>query len=373
MTTPRVLALVPEGDAAGCLLWRHWWPSSELKKHGHTYDWCRVTDYRAKVEPKLLSGDYNVVVTPRFTWHEEWMLESWLNTLEKAHMTWVYEADDDLFSPEVIDLQVGFVHAMEPNTGLTYEELDACARAQKEYERTERIHMLRLIDGITVSTNPLGQVVRQFTQATVNVVPNAMDLGWWNTQVATVERTIPPLTIGWTGGWRQSADVDILSEVWPIIARRFPEVHFVLHGWAIPSVLEVLPANRLHFFQWSPIEKYPAILKNIDIGCCVVADTRWNMNKSCIKWYELSMSGAACVASHALYGQAIMPGIDGLLATTADEWVEQLSRLIVDARLRRSLVRQAQRTITDHHNIALSWPQWINAWSKMLNNKLVAA
>lgn len=364
---PRVLSLIPQGDSEGCLIWRHWWPAQEMTKRGHLVDWRFFKLYKQTIEPDLIAGAYNLVVTPRFVWREQWMVDRFRYTLAKTNMTWAYEVDDDMFSPEIVERQVGFAVANGRPSDMTPDEHVASVRSQMEFERQERIRILGLVDGVTVSTPALAEIARAHTTAPISIVPNAMNIEWFTDHLARHERSVAPLTIGWSGGWRFFQDIAVFSVAWPIVAQRFPDVHFVLHGWAVPEIVRVLPADRLHYLPWTSIEDYPAALKNIDIACCSVADTEWNKSKSCIKWYEMSMAGSAVVASHALYGSEIQDGYDGLLATSVEEWVEQLSRLVADARLRREINRAARQTVRDHHNLALSWSRWINAWSDMLH------
>lgn len=81
------------------------------------------------------------------------------------------------------------------------------------------------------------------------------------------------------------------------------------------------------------------------------------------------MAGAACVTSRALYGREVRDGIDGLLATTADEWTDQLRRLIVDATLRASITAEAQACVAEHHNIDTVWEQWLSAWTSIVHTR----
>lgn len=369
MITPRVLAIVPK-DSDGCLLWRNWWPLAELRKHDFVADWLYVTKFREDVVPALSSGKYNIVVTPRFVFREPWMLQRFTHLLSQSDVAWIYELDDDMFSPDLVERQVQFTKYMRnPGSSLnaiSAEEMEIRERTQMEYERSERIRLIGLVDGTTTSTEPLAQITRSYTDAPVHVVPNAMDITWFQEHMRRWERTIPPLTIGYSGGWRLWEDVQPMAEAWGRIAKRFPEVNFIFHGWSPKDIVATIPANRLHILPWTDIENYPAVIKNIDIACCSVANNSWNLCKTTIKWQEMSMAGAAVVATHALYEQDILNEHDGLLATTVDEWEAQLARLVVDTRLRKNIVSNAQYAIQEEHNLAYAWPQWVNAWSSIL-------
>ncbi len=365
-TLPKVLSIVP-GDSDGCLLWRNWWPSEEITKHGLVADWMYVKNYLTEVEPALLSGKYNLVVTPRFVWQEPWMVDRFMYTLRKSGVVWAYEIDDDMFSPDIVERQVKFAMFGVHKDEAGIEERKIHAWAQMEYERVERIALMEKVNGITVSTNVLADQVRQYTQNSIYVIPNAMNIPWFIERMNLKERIVPPISIGYSGGWRPFDDVRTMAKAWERIAKRFPEVQFVLHGQPYSEIIQTIPANQLHVLPWSNIQEYPSAIKNIDIACCSVFANAWNLNKSCIKWYEMTVAGAACVASHALYDQEITHMYNGLLATTVDEWETQLLRLIVDKKLRNRIQANAFRTISAKHNIELSWMQWLTSWTDILS------
>ncbi len=95
------------------------------------------------------------------------------------------------------------------------------------------------------------------------------------------------------------------------------------------------------------------------------------MNKSEIKFYEATIAGAVTVASHALYGRRqVLDGYNGLLATTADEWVEQLSKLILDEKLRRRLHAAAENSVRMDHNIDWNCDHWMYAWQDIRDRRV---
>jgi hypothetical protein len=113
---------------------------------------------------------------------------------------------------------------------------------------------------------------------------------------------------------------------------------------------------------WLPLSEYPRALINVDIGCCVVAPSNFNEAKTPIKWFEMTLAGAACVVSPTLYGQAVTDGEDALLARTTEQWVSQLSRLIESEQLRRELQDNARTTVMTNHSLDNNWWRWPQAW-----------
>lgn len=368
---PRVLSLLPTGFESS-LLWRHWFPSNELKRHDITADWVYLDNFREQVEPLLRCGKYNTIVTPRFIFREAWMLKYFQQLLEQYNLAWVYELDDDLLSPEIVNRQVEYWLQSGSYKEKPEQERKALLQSGLELERISRKNYLKSVDGITVSTEALKNVVEQYTSKPVFVVENAIDPAWFKLRMFNRPRITEALTIGWSGGWRYEQDIRTVIQAWGRIAKRFESVHFVLSGYVPPSVFFEVPADRLHLIDWVPLDEYPSVLQSIDIGCCAVADNHWNECKSAIKWLEFSLAGVPCVCSPTIYDKHVRNESDALLASTVDEWEAQLSRLILDRPLRQSMARNAGLSVTTNANIAYSWPKWMNAWRAILASKSYA-
>lgn len=363
---PRIISLVPRGRT-GSYLWRTVWPAEALRRQGYVADCEWFDDYQEKVVPRLLSGAYNVVITPRVCWLEDWMGASWHYAINKAALAWVYEIDDDLFSAPIEDRFFRYSEANNIAPDMEPVERSIRLHAIARRERRVRSKLVGESDAVSVSNPLLASIVRQLTDAPVHIIPNAIDADWFIRQSRLDEpRDVPSLTIGWAGGWRLGDDTHVFTEVWPRIARRFPEVNFVLIGWSPPEVVAALPADRLHTFKWQDLDDYPSTMRNIDIACCCVADNEFNRSKTPIKWFESTLAGSVVVGSHALYGDVIQDGYNGLLATTSEQWEHQLVRLIESATLRNRLSANATRSVTEQHVIDRVWPAWLEVCQSAL-------
>lgn len=354
-TTPRVLFLC--GDETGCSLWRVWQPCTALEQHGFVAEWCHKDDSE-KVLPLVASGRYNMIITPRVVWPVEGVGEQWINAIHKAGLCWLYEVDDDIWSPGITNRQIRLFES---------ERLKGVD--QLEWERIERIRLLQRCDGLIVSSPRLKTIAQQLTDTPVIVVPNAIDARWFKQTLRGCDR-IPDLkgklTVGWAGGTREDADLAPLVEAWGILARRYPAIHFVVQGHISQALADAVPHDRRVTLPWLPLEEYPRGLLNIDIGCCSVAPLVFNTAKTCIKWYEMTLAGAACVVSPTLYGREVTDGENALVAETAEQWVVQLSRLIEDEQLRRTMQRNARRTVMTEHSLENNWQNWPLAWAEIL-------
>lgn len=356
---PRALFLT--GDESSCCLWRVWSPCAELQRRGYRAEWAHKDD-ALKVLPLVAGGAFDAIITPRIVWPSEGVGDNWIRTIHKAGLAWIYEIDDDVYSPRIVNRQMRL-----------FDSERAKGETQLEWERQERIRLLAQCDGVTVSTERLATIVRRFApdHIPVRVTPNAIDAKWFRETLKGCSR-IPELrghlTIGWAGGTREDVDVIPLAAAWSVLANKYPDVRFVVQGH-IPQILaDSVPKDQRVTLPWLPLEEYPRAMLNIDIGCCVVAPMVFNTSKSAIKWYEFTLAGAACVVSSTVYGREVTDGVNALVADSAEQLVDALSRLIEDQAYRRRIRRNARRAVMAEHSLQTQWWRWISGWTEILEN-----
>ena len=346
---PRVLSLV--GDESGCSLWRVWQPTAYLRLMGYPCDWVFVRDPNFVDVP---IGAYQAVVLCRLAWHwfERPGAKATLRKWRDAGIKLFCEADDDLFTPFVTEQQLNRVNPDK-------------SRRELEADREASQWVLRLCDGVTVSTQYLASTVRRFTNAPVEVVPNAIDAGWFQQQQAGVARILPGPTIGWAGGNRPDADLEEMAIAWGRIARRYPDVTFAVMGHDPPVVRREVPPERLVRGPWLHPEDYPKGLVGIDIGCCPLQETPFNRSKSPIKAYEYALSGAAVVASPTVYEKVIDDGSTGFCASTANEWEDALYLFLESPELRQNLAARLKAQVVKKWSLGKNYWRWPAAWNRL--------
>jgi glycosyltransferase involved in cell wall biosynthesis len=345
---PSTLALV--ADVNGCTLWRVWQPCAALQAQGYNAQWGRHDD------PRLvyIAHEYDAVILPRLGWpaqHRD-RAERWVAMLHRHGIAAIYETDDDLVSDS-------FGRRMQ---GLkTDEEIQAIREGVR--------HTLGMVDGVTCASQRLATLLRTLVpDKPVCVVPNAIDLAWWRSVQAKVARTSQHITIGWAGGSRPDADFAGMDVAWGRIARRYPDVRFLVQGHRAEPLVAAVPPERIEHAPWLPLARYPEPLVNVDIACCPVADTPFNRSKTPIKALEAAASGCAVVATPTLYGQIVTHGETGLLAETADEWEAALGSLIESRELRRRYARRLLRHVEREHTLARNTWRWAAAWGEIVSD-----
>ena len=353
---PRVLALV--GDISGCTLWRVFQPFAELQKHGLFAHW-KARDDPENNDPRFIAKlpyNFDAVLLPRLFWTSRADAQRFIGAMHRCGLACIVETDDDVYSPAIVERAF--------STQDTEREKGS---ERLEQERQARIDVLQLADGVTVTTRRLRTIVSQYTDVPVEVVPNAIDTRWFHHVLHGCHRVVPPLTIGWAGGSRYYEDLEPVAEAWHNLAKRYPEVTFVVQGFLPDVLVDAVPADRCRRLGWLPLTEYPRALLNFDIGCASVAPKLFNTAKTPIKVWEYAMAGVPAVASPTLYAQVVNDGEDGLLAETAAEWETQLARLVENAVLRKQLWRAQRRRLAAVHSLDRNWQQWPIAWSHILD------
>ena len=164
LTGPSMLGLV--GDLNGPALWRCLQPLTALERLGYPCGWDRVGN------PALtdgFAGRFDGLIIARMSWPTAFRDRAvrWFDLARRRGQLVVFEADDDVFSSAMTRhaLGAGLVPAK------TFQQLEA--------ERHDTLWAMRQCDGVTVSTDPLAEVVRSYTNRPVVVVPNAIDVPWF--------------------------------------------------------------------------------------------------------------------------------------------------------------------------------------------------
>lgn len=358
--TPRVL-FVTGNTPDICTLWRCWWPKYEMEARGYTIDFIKYGDLPT-VRSMLEYGRYNTIVTPRMTFEKQEDEQGWIDFITpfRPQIKLWYDIDDDLLSEAFNARQAEVTVSLGSK-----EQVDDLLR-RSDQQRQSRLRLIGMSDGVTIGSYNLAPLVTKLSRGPVIRVRNGINARFFQHNLNNQTRTVPYVTIGWSGGPRLDRDLDPLYEVWPEIARRNPNVHFMLQGWAPDKLASVLPPERVHVIGGVELDNYPSILKNIDIFCCVAPNDPFVKAKTPIKFFESALTGSAVVGSPDVYGPVINHGSTGFVATTNDEWIKYTEELLLDVDLRERMACNAKEHVLKFHTISQTYAEWLNAWSTTL-------
>lgn len=217
--------------------------------------------------------------------------------------------------------------------------------------------MRDLSDAIVVSTSAIAATLADVSHK-VHVCPNLMDLDQFPAFDPDPEAITfsLPVKVMWAGSSTHRGDTQELVEPLDKLMRRFKphELNVIWFGDAPPAPLirDHLHRGVLWHQPPEPMAKYQQMLNSIRPDVCLapLADIPFNFSKSAIRLWEAWGMQAVPVASPVGEYQIIRSGIDGRYASTADEWLSNLSRLVVDHEFRVRMAIEGRKRVESDYN-----------------------
>jgi glycosyltransferase involved in cell wall biosynthesis len=155
-----------------------------------------------------------------------------------------------------------------------------------------------------------------------------------------------PLRVGYVSGTTtHDEDWFFVERAILLILAAHPSVELWLIGHLPPTpACEALGA-RVRRIPPAPWHQVPELLRDLDVSLApLTAGSRFNEAKSAIKWLEAALTETPTVASPTEpFRDAIVDGVNGLLARTEDEWFAAIDGLLRDPLWRRRLGSRARR------------------------------
>lgn len=210
--------------------------------------------------------------------------------------------------------------------------------------------VLQLSRRATVGNDFLARYARQFNDA-VTVIPTVVDTTRFKPREDRSPRPMP--VVGWIGSPTTYQYLERLGDVLRDVAKRH---QFVLRvsGAGRPVVI---PGVNVEEAPWSMAAEV-SLFNGLDVGVYPLSDDDWSRGKCGFKAIQCMASGVPVVASAVgVNREIITDGVDSFLASTHDEWVDKLSRLIADAPLRAKLAAAGRETIEARYSLRVAAPQ----------------
>ena len=291
-------------DQAGCGYYRMALPLAELARIGYSVEFDPTMTDEARDTADVIVGQRVCKPGPSLLWQQ---------MARKGRARLVYEIDDDLFR-------------IDPSSSLAYEF----------YSRpeilTNVIRNASVADAVTVSTEPLADVMRNYNPH-VLVVPNRVP-GWLLNHSRSRREA---LTIGWAGSGTHVMD---FTEAGYQVARflnRNPSVAYHVIG-GLFDYQRWLPMGRVTVSEWyDSVDDYLKAV-DFDIALAPLAVHAFNNSKSPIKAIEAGALRIPIVASAVgPYADYVEHGVTGLLVKQPHEWGKHLRTLVNDPAMQREL------------------------------------
>jgi glycosyltransferase involved in cell wall biosynthesis len=200
----------------------------------------------------------------------------------------------------------------------------------------------RLSSHVVVGNEFLADYARQFNQ-NVTVVPTSIDTALYAPPVRNGAPARP--VIGWTGS---STSQTYLEWFAPVLRDLKQQCDFELR--VVSNREPDMPGLESVWRAWSP-ETEIAEIAQFDIGIMPMPDDKWSLGKCALKALQCMALGMATVASDiGANREVIKPGVNGMLAGDADDWLSKLKHLVEDPALRARLGAAGRQTVVDSYS-----------------------
>jgi len=195
------------------------------------------------------------------------------------------------------------------------------------------------------------------------VIPNSIDFDLFKPFPKKENKRI---RIGWCASSSHFNEVWLVRDIFVKLIKKYGDkIQFVQLG-DVSELTKVFDSTQMEFHQFVDLSVYPLKLAalNFDIGICPIVDDEFNRNKSQLKWSEYGALRIPSVVSDLPPYDCVEEGKTGLKAKTVDEWVEKLSMLIDDEKLRKEIGENAWQENYEKFNLEKNAKLWVDTYEK---------
>jgi glycosyltransferase involved in cell wall biosynthesis len=207
----------------------------------------------------------------------------------------------------------------------------------------------------------LADFARQYNN-NVRIVPTTVDTNEYN-NIRPFEAEKEKICIGWSGSFSTVEHFQHALPALEIIQKKYGEkVTFKLIGDANYKNETI----KLQGIPWTRATEI-AELSSIDIGIMPLPDDQWTQGKCGLKaLVYMSMQIPTVLSPVGVNRQIVTDEVDGLWASSTEEWVSQLSRLIENSDLRQNLTQKARQTVINRYSVAAWQSQYLQYFQNLL-------
>ncbi len=228
-------------------------------------------------------------------------------------------------------------------------------------------------DLVTVATETLRLALLPYNR-NIEIIPNYLSDNLWSfKELSASSDSENIITIGYMGGKSHQPDLMMVLPALKEINENYPgKIKF--HFWGIEPPEELAATSQV---GWSPPEPYVYQkfvnffqTQKADIVIAPLEENFFNDCKSPIKFLEYSANGMPGVYSNIQpYIDTLTHGVDGYLASSNEEWVEGLSRLIDDREMRKKFAINAQQKIKENWLLSQNYHKQANIYQSVYKKR----
>jgi glycosyltransferase involved in cell wall biosynthesis len=255
----------------------------------------------------------------------------------------VYDFDDAIFLPAV----------SEANQAVSF---------LKNPERVAEI--LSLSRHVTVGNEFLAAYARKFNPH-VTVIPTAVDTNRFIPRSDADPVDGRKLVVGWIGSPTTFRYLESLKDVLAAVSARHP---FTLKVSGAGRPVN-FPGVDVQVVPWSMAEEV-TLFNTCDIGVYPLTDDDWSRGKCGFKAIQCMACGVPVVAAAVGVNREIIEhGVNSMLASTPQEWIDHLITLLTNSGRRRQMAIAGRQTIESRYSLRVTAPQLVAALTAALQRR----
>ncbi len=222
-------------------------------------------------------------------------------------------------------------------------------------------HIIGISRLIFAGNDYLANYARQYN-AEVVIVPTTIDTDEYK---PSYNEKKDKLCIGWSGSFSTIVHFETCLEALKVIKNKYSSrVYFKVIGDEHYSN-EELGIKGLGWKKETEIED----LQEMDIGIMPLPDDEWAKGKCGLKGLQyMALAIPSILSPVGVNTEIIADGINGYLASTTEEWVDKLSRLIESPELRKTIGTKGRETVVNSYSVEANKHLYLDYFRKVVSN-----
>ena len=209
--------------------------------------------------------------------------------------------------------------------------------------------IMAMADLVIVGNDYLGSYAHSAGARRIEKIPTVVDIERYSVPVRDESRRV---TLGWIGTPVTAKFLSHISEALQTIVNKYG-VSIVAVG-AKPQQWDGLLVEVRPWQENTEV----ADIQDFDIGVMPLPDEPYERGKCGYKLIQYMACGKPVVASPVgMNTEIVRHGENGLLATTTDEWIDALSRLIEDPQLRFRMGQAGRSMVESEYSLQMQAPR----------------
>ncbi len=221
--------------------------------------------------------------------------------------------------------------------------------------------VMRRANLVTAGNEYLAAHARCVGAAHVVWLPTVIDLLRYPSRKMRTEEG--PAVIGWIGSPATADYLRILTPALLELSSRY-NIRCVAIG-ARPDQVADTPFEALEWHE----DREVALLGQLDIGVMPLPDGHWERGKCGYKLIQYMACGLPVVASPVgVNSDIVLPGENGYLATTTEEWTAMLEQLVVNEKLRLQMGAAGRLRVEEVYSLQAQVPRIVKMLVQVVGN-----